>query len=137
MEGGTQKEAAQNELKHILVLEFLRSADFFGVVGKGGGGSEKVNESTYMHTYIHNVRNARDYYYLFMFYVETLMRIDLLQQKHRSRKQQKTFQEIEFESEGYSHKTVLSICQHQQINTHIYDLTSNIVHLICEIFSQE
>ena len=32
----TQKKVAQDELKHILVLEFLRSDDFLGVVGGGG-----------------------------------------------------------------------------------------------------
>ena len=35
--GGPQKKVAQNELKHILVLEFLRSDDFLGVVWEWGG----------------------------------------------------------------------------------------------------
>ena len=47
MEGGgrgspPKKTIAQNDMKHILVLEFLRSDDFLGVVVVGGGeGSMK------------------------------------------------------------------------------------------------
>ena len=34
--GGSPKKVAQNDMKHILVLEFLRSNDFLQVVGGGG-----------------------------------------------------------------------------------------------------
>ena len=49
-EGGVPpKNMAQSDAKHILVLGFLRSDDFLGVMGGGGGGGggggvyEKVN----------------------------------------------------------------------------------------------
>ena len=38
--GGSQKKVAQNDVKHILVLEFLRSDDFVE------GGYENVNRHT-------------------------------------------------------------------------------------------
>ena len=45
--GCPQKKVAQNDVKHILVLEFLRFDDFFGVMGGGGGGvHEKVQKTT-------------------------------------------------------------------------------------------
>ena len=33
-----EKKVAQNDVKHILVLEFLRSDDFLGINGGWGGG---------------------------------------------------------------------------------------------------
>ena len=36
--GVLKKKVAQNDVKFILVLEFLRSNNFFAVMGGGGGG---------------------------------------------------------------------------------------------------
>ena len=43
--GGPPKKVAQNDMKHILVLEFLRSDGFLGVMG-WGEVYEKVSQTT-------------------------------------------------------------------------------------------
>ena len=44
--GGGPKKVDQNDVKHILVLKFLRSDDFLEVHGK-----KKFHKTTYRHTY--------------------------------------------------------------------------------------
>ena len=51
-----QKKVAQNDVKHIIVLEFLRFNDFLGVMGRGGGGGgsmKKFNRQPTNRTYGH------------------------------------------------------------------------------------
>ena len=50
--GSPKKKVAQNELKHILVLEFLRYDHFLG--GWGCGGVRKVNGPTTRQTSGHH-----------------------------------------------------------------------------------
>ena len=45
-----KKEVAQNDAKHILVLEFLRSDHFVCGPGEGGGVHQKVNRHTHNQT---------------------------------------------------------------------------------------
>ena len=44
--GGSPKKVAQNNVKHILVLEFWRSDDFWGVV-EGGAMKKLTSQQAY------------------------------------------------------------------------------------------